>query len=251
MDPIKSKRVPRFVEEYAIDRNGTRAAMRAGYTQNANAASVTAARLLGDARVQALIAEQIEKVSKEATMTAADVLRQWIDIATADPAKLFRMRRTCCRHCWGADFEYQWTAREYAQACDVAASHQDRKGNPAPLPMPSCAGGFGWTFNAEPNPECPECQGEGIAAPWVADLESLSGPERRLYAGLKVTKDGIEVKMRDQDTARDNIAKYLGMLIEKREVTGKNGAALVPEIPFVLPTDAAKLAQAYQALMGG
>lgn len=30
-DPIRSKRVPRFVEEYCKDRNGTQAAIRAGY----------------------------------------------------------------------------------------------------------------------------------------------------------------------------------------------------------------------------
>ena len=58
-DPIKSKRVPRFVEEYCKDRNGTQAAIRAGYTSNVEAAGVTAARLLSDTRVQGLIEEPL------------------------------------------------------------------------------------------------------------------------------------------------------------------------------------------------
>jgi hypothetical protein len=32
--------------------------------------------------------------------------------------------------------------------------------------------------------------------------------------------------MRDQDGARDNIAKYLGMLIDKRELSGPNGTPI-------------------------
>jgi len=251
MDPIKSKRVPRFVEEYVIDRNGTQAAMRAGYTQNANAASVTAARLLGDARVQELIREQMDRVSKEATVQAADILRQWLEIATADPVKVVRLRRVNCRHCWGEAHEYQWSAREYAKACDAAANARNGQGVPAPQPMPDCSGGFGWVHNADPNPECPECRGEGVAEPFVADMETLSGPERRLVAGMKVTRDGIEVKMRDQDLARDNLAKWLGMLVEKRELTGKNGAPLVPAIPAELPKDPAQLAALYRTALGG
>jgi len=252
-DPIKSKRVPRFVEEYAKDRNGTRAAMRAGYTQNEKAAGVTAAVLLADPRVKLLIEEQQAKVSAEAVVSAADVLREWYDIATADASKVMFIRRINCRHCWGAVHLYQWSAREYAEACDRAASAVDpRTGLAKPKDPPDCSGGFGWRNNAEPCPECPECNGEGREDVFFNDTESLSGPERKLIASIKRTKDGLEVKMRDQDAARANIAKYLGMLIEKRELTGKDGKPLIPAaVPVDLPTDPIALGGLYTQVMGG
>jgi phage terminase small subunit len=246
LDPIRSKRVPRFVEEYCKDRNATQAAMRAGYTQNPDAACSTGLRLLGDARIQGLIAEQLEKVSKEATVDAAQVLREWLDVATADPSKIMYVRRINCRHCHGVDHEYQWGARQYAEAMDAAMNAKK------PTPLPSCSGGFGWRHNREPHPECPECGGEGREDVFFHDTESLTGPERKLIAGIKRTKDGLEVKMRDQDAAWQNVAKYLGLLVERRELTGKNGGPLAAAVvPVELPTDPKALAALYMSVMGG
>lgn len=253
LDPIRSKRVPRFVEEYAKDRNGTQAAMRAGYTANPDSAGVIAARLLADIRVKRLLAEHIERVAAAATMEAADVVREWLDIATADPAKLMHVRRVNCRHCWGVGHMYQWKAREYAEACDAAANRKDpKRGAPAPAPMPDCGGGFGFNRTAEPNPACPECDGEGFEDVFFADMESLSGRERKLIASVKRTKDGLEVKLRDQDAALQNIAKHLGLLVEKRELTGKDGRPLIPEAPPAdLPSDPQALGALYSQIVGG
>lgn len=226
-DPIRSKRVPRFVEEYAKDRNGTQAYMRAGYTQNYDAAVVGAAVLLADPRVQALVAAEMERVSKEARIEAADILREYADLAAADPSKIVQVRRLNCRHCWGVGYAYQWKAREYAEACDKAANRKDPKtGAPAPDPMPECTGGFGFRRNAEPNPTCPECDGEGTEDIFFKDTDALTGPERKLIAGVKRTKDGLEIKMRDQDGALKILAQYRGLLVERKELTGKDGLPL-------------------------
>ena len=251
MDKIKSQRVYRFVEEYAKDRNGTQAAIRAGYS--AKSAHAQACRLLSDAEVLKLIEGQVEKISRDVEFEAADVLREWVLIATADPAKITKTRRLNCRHCWGAGHEYQWSAREYAKACDAAALYVDPKsGRPAPKPMPACDGGFGWVFNAAPNPECSECRGEGQLDVWTADLDDLGPAERKLVAGVKQTKDGLEVKMRDQDGAVTQIAKYLGLLVEKRELTGKNGGPVgVVAVPLALPDDPQALAALYSQIVGG
>lgn len=229
-DPIKSKRVPRFVEEYCKHSVGTRAALSAGWP--ASWAHVAASRLLQNANVQDLIAEERARISKIATIEAVDVLRLWLDVATADPSKLQRVRRVNCRHCWGVGHEYQWAAREYAEACDRALSTK-----PAPKPAPECPGGFGWVSNAEPCPDCPECNGEGVESVYIADIETLTGPERALYAGVKMTTNGPEVKMHDQAAARENIAKYLGMMVDKREITGKGGAPLMPTSIIVCGPD--------------
>lgn len=233
MDPARTKRVPRFVEEYCVDENGTRAALRAGWP--ASWASQAAYRLLNNPQVQKMIEERKAEMSKAVDAKVEDILRQWLDIATADPSKLMRVRRVNCRHCWGIGHEYQWGAREYAKACDAAANAVNPKtGEPAPRPMPDCAGGFDWKFNAEPNPECPECLGEGIEETFVADLESLSGPERRLFAGVKLTRNGPEVVMHDQAAALANLAKFKGMLVDRKELTGKDGKDLLTPTTIIV-----------------
>lgn len=248
LDPLKSKRVPRFVEEYVKDRNGTQAAMRAGYSQNPESAAITAIRLLADVRVKELVTAEMARVSKEANIDAAMVLKEWLALATADPAKVVKVRRLNCRYCWGAGHSYQWLAREYAEACEAALEHPSKTGD---VKMPDCAGGFGFRKNAEPNPDCPECMGEGKTNVFCADLDTLTGPERKLIQSVKQTRDGVEVKLRDQDAAVTNLARYLGLLIEKRELTGKDGKALLPDaIPAELPKDPAALAALYAQIVG-
>lgn len=246
---IKSARVYRFVEEYAKDRNGTQAAIRAGYS--AKTAGEQAARLLADVRIQALVQTQVEKIGEIVAFEAADVLREWVLLATADPSKISQVRAVNCRHCWGVNHEFQWKAREYAKACDAAAAHVDKSGRSTPRPPPDCGGGFGFTKNREPNEDCPECEGEGIEETFFADMRTLGPAERKLIASVKRTKDGLEVKTRDQDAAVQSIAKYLGILVEKRELTGKNGAPLLPTgVPVALPDDPQALGSLYSQIVG-
>lgn len=237
-----SRRVPRFVEEYAKDRNGTQAAIRAGYSPNG--AHVTACRLLNDPKVVALVEDEMKRTSAKCGVDAEYILKQWQALADADPARIVHVRNLNCRHCWGAGHEYQWSAREHAQKMDAAM----RMGRD----LPDCSGGFGWVFNAAPNPVCPECQGEGVQNVRIADMETLTGPERRLIAGVKTTKEGIEIKFRDQDAAVKNLAIHNGMLIEKKEHTGKNGQPLFPAVPVPadLPTDPKELGAAYSGIVG-
>lgn len=86
-----TEREQRFCEEFICARepNGTRAAMRAGYTQNEKAASVQAARLLGKARVRARIDELKAARSKRTQVTADLILRELLKVATSDLAKAF------------------------------------------------------------------------------------------------------------------------------------------------------------------
>ena len=60
-DPIKSKRVPRFVEEYAKHSNGTKAARDAGWPESW--AHVAASRLLQNPNVQAMIEAERARIS--------------------------------------------------------------------------------------------------------------------------------------------------------------------------------------------
>lgn len=245
---FRSKRIPRFVEEYVKDRNGTQAAIRAGYA--AASAHSTASDLLSDPKVQAMVEEQMALVSQEATVEAADILREYLALATADASKIMHVRRVNCRYCWGVNNLYQWKAREYAEACDAASKPAKRGEEPAPFP--DCGGGFGFRHNAEPNPACPECNGEGHEDIFFRDTEGLTGPERKLIAGIKRTKDGLEVKLRDQDGALKILAQYAGLLIERKELTGKDGRPLIPTTPPAdLPNDPQQLGALYSQIVGG
>jgi phage terminase small subunit len=75
---------------------------------------------------------------------------------------------------------------------------------------------------------------------FVADTLDVSPQARKLFAGVKQTKNGIEVMMRSQDVARDNIAKSLGMLVQKMQVAGVVGA--MPAADMAELTDAQRTA---------
>lgn len=76
-----------FVREYLIDLNGTRAAIAAGYSEKG--ADVAAIRMLGNARVQKLIAELTEQRLKRLDITADRVLGELARLAFVDPRKFF------------------------------------------------------------------------------------------------------------------------------------------------------------------
>ena len=167
-----------FVEELQVDMNATAAAIRAGYS--VKTADKAGYRLLGKSVVQEEISRLMKKRADKVRMKAEDVLREWVDIATADPAELVRPRRGSCRYCWG-----------------------DNISNPTKAP----------------NPECTKCHGEGIMDVYAADINDLSPKARKLYAGAKVKSDGsVEIKLRDQDRALENIAKHLGMFLERQDI---------------------------------
>lgn len=206
----------RFVNEYCVDENATRAAIRAGYSENG--AGVQGHELLKNIKIKEAIAERKEELAVAASITPEWVVGQWAAIAKADPNALMQVRRVCCRHCHGYGHQYQWTEAEYSAAVDRAVD----SGKPAPDGM----GGFGFDPKADPHPDCPECGGEGTEDVHIADTRKLRGAEKVLYAGAKRTRNGIEILTRDKDAAVNNLARYLGMLVDKKEFSGPGGGPI-------------------------
>lgn len=206
----------RFVNEYCVDENATQAYIRAGYAQEG--AGQAAHKLLKSAEIAAAIKERMEELAVAASITPEWVVGQWAKIATADPNALVQVRRTCCRFCHGFGHQYQWTEAEYSKAVDFACDN----GKEAPDGM----GGFGFDPNAAPAKDCPECGGQGIADVHVADTRKLRGADRVLYTGAERTRNGIKINMRDKDAAVANLARYLGMLVDKKEISGPGGGPL-------------------------
>ena len=206
----------RFVNEYAVDGNATQAAIRAGYSEKT--AGVQGHELLKVPKILEAIAEREAEVAVAAGLSAEWVLRQWHAIATADPNELMYTQTHCCRHCHGYDHRYQWSEAEYSKAVDDAIN--------ACKEPPDGMGGFGYDANAEPAQDCPECFGKGLVEVHITDSRKLSGAARKLYAGAEKTRSGIKVKTRDQDAALNNISKYLGMVVDRKELSGPGGTPI-------------------------
>lgn len=203
----------KFVKEYCVDENATQAAIRAGYSENG--AGQQAHLLLKNIEILSEIEERREQLAAMAEIDEAWVVKQWKQIATADANELTQVRKVNCRHCNGYDHNYQWTEAEYMSAVNVAAD----TGRDAPDGM----GGFGFDVNADPHPLCPECGGLGIENIFIADTRKLKGSAKLLYAGVKKTRDGLQILTRDQDAALANISRYLGMTLERKEISGPGG----------------------------
>lgn len=214
----------RFVEEYLVDLNATQAAVRAGYS--AETAAQSGYENLRKPEIADGIAEAMAERSRRVQITADEVLRELVDVALGDVNELVEHRVGCCRFCWGVGFRYQRTRNELerAEAAHAAANEKAiQKGEPTTLFDPE--GGEGFHALREANAECPECFGEGQGRPLFKDTGRASARARRLYSGVKVTKDGMEMKLRSQDKAIELIGRHLGMWKDKVEHDVSGGLA--------------------------
>jgi phage terminase small subunit len=209
----------RFADEFLIDLNATAAYRRAGYTAKGNAAEVNASKLLRNTKVQEYIQQRQGDRQKRTEITQDMVLQRWWAIATADPNELIHLRRLCCRHCFGINHEYQWRDEEEYEAAVKAELEAARMEGREPVTL-SNAGGYGFDRLLRPHPKCPSCRGEGRPDLHMADTRDLTGPAKLLYAGIKQTQAGIEIKMQDQGKALELVARHLGMFVNEIKHSG-------------------------------
>jgi len=180
-----------------------------------------ACELAKNSKVVARLAELQEDFNRQHIPTKEKVMEKWWNIADADPNDIIHIRRLCCRHCFGINFEYQWKDEaEYERACQgvIALADEQSKKKKIPPVLPSDIGGYGFDKLLRPHPKCPWCNGEGIEEVHVEDTRFLPPKAKALFAGVKVTQAGIEIKFHDQMKALDNVAKELGMLKDKKDI---------------------------------
>jgi hypothetical protein len=224
-----------FVKEYTSNGfRGREAAVAAGYAPDR--ARVTASELLSTERVQESVEIEVAKREKRLELTADDIVRKAWAIANADASELSRTERSCCRYCWGKGNRYQRTPKElqvYRQEFEDKTRAANKGKDPSEvaelLELFDAEGGIGWNPRLDPNPKCPECHGEGELRVVVADIRDLSPAARQLYAGVKQTEKGLEVKTRDQDGLLIQVGVHLGAFRRKVEVTGRNGGPIQQE----------------------
>jgi len=226
----------RFVEEYLVDLNGTQAAVRAGYS--VHTAKQIATENLAKPYLQAAIAEA-RKQQQERTQVSADrVLTEALNILVADPRELVEVKTGCCRHCFGEGNRYQRTVGEMNADRELWAV----KGN-APDEFDE-QGGIGFNPLLEPNPDCPQCGGDGHSRVVTKDTRRLSTPARALYAGAKEGKYGIEVMFHDKVAILEKLFKHTGLYEKDNEQKSD---------PFMLKqmTDAERAVRLAALLNGG
>jgi phage terminase small subunit len=182
-----------FVREYLVDLCATKAAERAGYSKQT--AYAQGSRLLKHDEIARQIESGMAKRANKTGVTAEKVLERLWQIAHADPGELSELRRVACRYCWDLD----------SAPGDDADDDEDEAEEEG---------------HGDPNPDCKVCHGEGWERPFFKDTRHLSPEARALFAGVKRTKDGLEIKTKDQMRALELIGKHLGLFTEKHEHTG-------------------------------
>lgn len=195
-----------------VHMNASKAVVQAGYSPKG--ANVAGAKLLANPSIRSYIEQKRSEKSKEILVDRTKVLSRWAELAFRDPSDLVETKVGACRYCHGADHQYQWTQGEWMKRCEEIDDARLRNGNDVPEEHLDPAGGFGYDPRRDPHPDCTECFGEGV--PRVVVGNSRGNPQ---YAGAKRTKDGLEVKIHDQMAALNNIAKNLGLLNDKVDLT--------------------------------
>lgn len=235
----------KFAQHYAANRNGA-AAYRHAYDVHPATKSETVERkateVLAVQRVMDRIDElqNIQAAHSEPLLTRDAAHAAWMAIATADPRELIGLRVGCCRYCWGPGHAYQWRLREYTEALAKA-----EKTGTCDLPDP--AGGFDFNHTKDPNPDCPECRGEGLERVVPRDTNKLSKQALLLYGGVKAKRDGIEIVMADRQKALEHACRISGVYDDKVRLSG--AIETMNRTVQMEATDPKEAARLYQELM--
>lgn len=214
-----------FVAEYLVDLNATQAALRAGASPRS--AYEMGSRWLKKVEVRDAIAIGIAGRIARTEVTADLIVKELAKIAFADATELMAIRRTCCRYCWGGpEFLYTETPAERRvrqRKHDHAMALAEQGRGAAPDWDSTILVGFRRT--ADPNPECPECCGDGLVSLLLSDTRFVSPEARALFAGAQITRHGIKVSVHDKLRALEMLGQHFGLFDQKGNA---NAEASVP-----------------------
>lgn len=209
-----------FVDHYLTHYNATRAYRDADYTaKNDNVAAVEACRLLRKPKIAQYLAAKMKMMFERVEEEQDRLLMTYTLVAYGDPNELVEHRCESCRYCHGADHQYQLKPSEQDQRrIDWEKAVRDALTEGKEPPEWNELGGVGFDPRREPHPDCPECFGEGVPRVVMKDTRHLSPAAQAMYAGVKLTKDGLEMLLHSQEKARDTLAKIRKLYDDKAEV---------------------------------
>lgn len=213
-----------FAQHWALHRNGI-AAYRHAYNVQPGTKVETMQANSSEIRRRPHVAARVDQILSAATDHLAATFgvealgKMFLDIAMADPNELIGLQVGSCRYCWGEEHKYQWKEHEYLEALD-AWERKEREH------MPDLAGGFGYRMFAEPNTDCPRCEGRGAEHVVARDTTKLSPGGRLLYGGVKAKRDGLEVVIADRQKALETLGRILGAFKDNVHLGGFFEAAV-------------------------
>jgi phage terminase small subunit len=220
-NPLKNARHERFCHEMTVDQNASAAYVRAGYSPKG--ANASASKLLTNPSIAGRIKYLEAKVIERIDMDADAIVERYKEIALADPNELMQLRRGACRYCYGKDNEYQWrTPNELQRSVEAYFLMSETKQEL--IKCPTDLGGFGFSRHKPPHPACPECDGDGEIYTKFNDTRGLTPGGRALYAGVKQTQHGLEVKTHDQMAALTNLARHAGLFEKEQDRNHRLGS---------------------------
>lgn len=232
----------RFIDEYMTTRNAAEAYRRA-YCPGENASSVhqRAYDLRKEPGIAAIILQREGELRETAKVKAADLALHLLKIAFHDPNELAGVRMVACEHCHGEDHRKQWREPDFIDACKAAERGEE--------PFPDIGGGFGYSTNRAPHPNCPKCDGKGEARSFVADTAGLSDSARAAFQGIRQTKYGPEVVSADRLRALELVSKMLGF--DKMEIGLTTDLAKLAAALKLETSDPTEASRVYAKIMQG
>nr|WP_319566262.1 terminase small subunit [uncultured Rhodoferax sp.] len=195
----------RFVQEYLIDLNATRAYLAAHPGSKGTTARTEGSRYLANPNIAAAISIALDARAEKTGVNAERALLEAWSIAIGDARELVQVKVGCCRYCYGEGHKRQRTVGE--MNCD-RESHVAKQKDIADFDE---EGGIGFDPLQPPKKGCPECGGDGNPRDVLMDTRHLSPQAAALYAGAKRTKYGIEIQMHSKMGAMDMVFKHLGL----------------------------------------
>lgn len=200
-----------FIEAYlSNNENATQAALDAGFSPKSAASQ--GSRLLKNAKVKQELDSRRAEVIRKVGINTEEALQHLWGIATADSRELTEYRVGCCRFCHGNGHRFQRTANEFERDQEaLAALNEQAVADGKPTKQFDPKGGIGYDRRKDPHPDCPECFGEGVGRPIFKDTSKLSPGAAALFAGVKETDKGLEIKSHSKVDALEKVARHLGL----------------------------------------
>lgn len=171
-----------FIAHYLQRPNATRAYKAVRPHVSDETAATEGYTWLKKPEIAARIARHQFETVKSVELNGAELIKRDYLIATADIRELVEYRKFGCKHCWPR----------------------------------------GTDPRDPPNIECAQCHGEGIGRTILRDTRALSDPAAAVFAGIKETKWGIEVKLADVSQAKERLYRHLGLFEKDNEQNQPN-----------------------------
>jgi phage terminase small subunit len=186
-----------FVELWLVHRNAHYAYVEAYEAKRMSPATAyrDGHRMLRHPKIAPIIEARLtalgEALTDETEMSVARVLDAFVELAKADPDEVTGVRVGACRYCHGVDHMYQWTPAEFAEATRKAEKAETE------LPDPRLAV---WTSTVRPSltPRAPSAVARASCGKCRLIPPSYPQGARALFAGVKPTANGLEIKLRDR-----------------------------------------------------